>query len=259
MKPHAVNSVRQNGQLTPAAIRQGWHYIPSGVVEGGYTDIFWKDWTTVGVNLKKPEYQGKKLTVRLTTFDCVFNAHFGYAYFTLGCSDGKLKGMKCGEINPVFEAPDGFEYRWAYAYNEKYRRKRDGSIPEQYVLGRGQTYEAGMMDDSLYVVDCMFVQDSTCFFSLYASTLATNPISIMGKPRIEKNCKEDKYSITFDASRSWVQEIDHVTGDTLVSRNYHIESYEWNIEGLPYGWSDEVKPTFEFAFRSVRHAVRANL
>ena len=241
-----ANSVRQNGQLTPAAIRQGWHYIPSGVVEGGYTDIFWKDWTTVGVNLKKPEYQGKKLTVRLTTFDCVFNAHFGYAYFTLGCSDGKLKGMKCGEINPVFEAPDGFEYRWAYAYNEKYRRKRDGSIPEQYVLGRGQTYEAGMMDDSLYVVDCMFVQDSTCFFSLYASTLATNPISKMKKPHIIRSCRDSIYQVKFDASPSWVQEIDHVKGDTLVSKTYHIEYYEWNIEGLPYGWSDEVSPTFNF-------------
>lgn len=240
-----ANSVRQNGQLTPAAIRQGWHYIPSGQVEGGYTDIFWKEWTTVGVNLRKPEYQGKKLTVRLTTFDCVFNAHFGYAYFTLGCSDGKLKGMKCGEINETFQAPDGFEYRWAYAYNERYRRA-DGSIPEQYVLGREQIYNAGLHDDSLYVVDCMFVQDSTCFFSLYASTLATNPISVMSKPRIVKNCTSGKYSVTLDGSRSWVQEIDHVLGDTLHSKNYHIESYEWVVEGLAGGWSDQAKATFDF-------------
>ena len=240
-----ANSVRQNGQLTPAAIRQGWHYIPSGQVEGGFTDIFWKEWTTVGVNLRKPEYQGKKLTVRLTTFDCVFNAHFGYAYFTLGCSDGKLKGMKCGEINETFEAPDGFEYRWAYAYDEKYRR-RDGSFPEQYVRGRSQTYQAGLHDDSLYVVDCMFVQDSTCFFSLYASTLATNPISKMLKPKIEKNCRNDLYRVTFNGTPSWVQEIDHVKGDTLKSKKYHIESYEWNIDGLPGGWSDDSIAVFNF-------------
>jgi hypothetical protein len=61
-----------------------------------------------------------------------------------------------------------------------------------------------------------------------------------------RSCAQDKYEITFDASQSWVQEIDHVIGDTLVSKNYHIESYEWNIEGLPYGWSDEVSPTFTF-------------
>ena len=240
-----ANDVRQNGQLTPEAVAQGWHVTPPDMIEGGYTDIFWKEWTTVGVNLRKPQYQNKELTVRLTTFDCVFNAHFGYAYFTLGCSDGKLKGMKCGAINPDFEAPDGFEYRWAYAYNERYRRK-DGSLPEKYVLGRSQQFHAGMQDDSLYVVDCMFVQDSTCFFSLYASTLATNPVSKMKRPHVYMNCQDSIYRVTFDGSLSWVQEIDHVTGDTLVSEQYKIESYEWNIEGLPYGWSDEPVHTFDF-------------
>ena len=156
--------------------------------------------------------------------------------------------MKCGEINETFEAPDGFAYRWAYAYNERFRRA-DGSFPEQYVLGRSQKYEAGLHDDSLYVVDCMFVQDSTCYFSLYASTLATNPISVMNKPQKYMNCRDSIYTVTFDASPSWVQEIDHVKGDTLVSEIYHIESYEWTIEGLPSGynsWSDTITPTFKF-------------
>lgn len=237
--------VNKNGAVKPEYAAQGWHKTPKAISQTS-DDVVWKEWTTVGVNLRKPEYQGKKLTARLTTHDCTFSVHSGYAYFTLGCSDGKLKGMKCGEINPVFEAPDGFEYRWMYAYNERYRRP-DGSIPEQYVEGRGQTYNAGMHDDSLYVVDCMFVQDSTCFFSLYASTLATNPIAKMYKPRIVKNCRDDKYTVSFDASPSWVQEIDHVTGDTSVSESFHIEHYEWNVEGLTSGnWSDEVKPTFTF-------------
>ena len=236
--------VNGSGNVKPEYAAQGWHKTPSSVSQTS-SDIVWKDWTTVGVNLRKAEYQGKKLTARLTTHDCTFSVHSGYAYFTLGCSDGKLKGMKCGEINPDFVAPDGFAYRWAYASNEKYRRK-DGSLPEQYVLGRDQLYNAGYHDDSLYVVDCMFVQDSTCFFSLYASTLATNPISVMSKPRIVKNCAEGKYTVTFDGSRSWVQEIDHVKGETNISKTYHIEHYEWNVEGLPGGWSDEPKATFDF-------------
>ena len=243
-----ANSVRQNGELTPAAIAQGWHKEPQGTIEGGYSDIFWKEWTTVGVNLRKPQYQGQKMTVRLTTFDCVFNAHFGYAYFTLGCSDGKFKDMKCGQVNPDFKAPDGFLYRWAYASDEVHRRT-DGSFPEQYVKGRGQDFHAGEHDDHLYVVDCMFVQDTTCYFSLYASTLATNPISEMNEPKIIRSCRDNIYKVEFDASPSWVQEINHVTGDTIVSENYHIEHYEWNIEGMPSGfsnWSDEVKPTFNF-------------
>ena len=156
--------------------------------------------------------------------------------------------MKCGQINPDFMAPDGFDYRWAYAYNERYRLP-DGSLPEQYILGRTQDFHAGMLDDSLYVVDCMFVQDSTCFFSLYASTLATNPISLMNEPKIIRSCCDSIYKVEFDASPSWVQEIDHVKGDTSVSENYHIEHYEWTIEGMPAGfssWSDEVNPTFNF-------------
>lgn len=231
--------------LKPEAEKQGWHITPKELAQANGADVIWKDWTTVGVNLKKREYQGKKLTVRLTTFDCSFTAHCGYAYFTLGCSDGKLKGMKCGAINPVFEAPEGFVYRWMYASSEKYREP-DGYMPEQYVLGHDQTYVAGMEDDSLYVVDCMFVQDSSCFFSLYASTLATNPVSVMKTPEIQKNCREGKYTVKFDASPSWVQEIDHVTNDTLVSRIHKIDSYEWNVEGIAKGWSDEISPTFEF-------------
>ena len=239
-----ANNVMQGNTLKPEAVLSGWHITKNNVAQTS-ADIVWKEWTTVGVNLRNKNYAGKKLTARLTTHDCTFSAHCGYAYFTLGCSDGKLKGMKCGAINPIFEAPDGFNYRWAYAYNERYRRP-DGSLPEQYIVHRGKFYNAGYQDDSLYVVDCMFVQDSTCYFSLYASTLATNPIAVMKEPVIVKNCNADKYTITFDGSDSWVQEIDHVTGDTLVSQNYHIENYEWTIDGLPGGWSDEPTPTFNF-------------
>ena len=240
-----ANNVLQGGQLKPGMAAQGWHVTPSAVAEANGADVVWKEWTTVGVNLKAYAGRGSTITARLTTHDCTMVQHCGYAYFTLGCSDGKLKGMKCGEINPVFEAPDGFVYRWAYAYDERYRRA-DGSFPEQYVRGRGQTLDAGYQDDSLYVVDCMFVQDSSCYFSLYASTLATNPISIMRKPVIIKNCAQEKYTVKFDGSRSWVQEIDHVTGDTLVSKAYHIDTYEWVIEGIPGGWSDEPSPSFAF-------------
>ena len=239
------NDVFNGSTLLPGAAEQGWHLTPA---QEGYEPMVWKEWTTVGVNLKKKEYAGKTITARLTTHDCTYTAHCGYAYFTLGCSDGKLKGMKCGEINPEFDAPDGFEYRWMYASSEKYRRK-NGSVPEQYVLGRGQHYVAGMQDDSLYVVDCMFVQDSTCYFSLYASTLATNPIANISKPRRQMNCKEEKYTYSFDASQSWVQEIDHVTGDTSKSEAYHIEYYEWEVLNMKDStsiYSNEVKPTFNF-------------
>ena len=240
-----ANNVLNGSQLKPEAAAQGWHITPSSIADANGADVVWKEWTTVGVNLRKYAGRGSKITARLTTHDCTMVQHCGYAYFTLGCSNGKLKGMKCGVINETFTAPDGFDYSWAYAYNERFRNP-DGTMPEEYVLGHDQNYTAGPHDDSLYVVDCMFVQDHTCLFSLYASTLATNPISKMNEPQIVKNCRENKYTITFDASPSWVQEIDHVKGDTLVSQNYHIESYEWTVQGLEGAWSDEVTPTFTF-------------
>lgn len=229
--------------LKPGAAAQGWHvYTPTNT---SYAEpIVWKDWTTVGVNLKQYAGQGQTITARLTTHDCTRSGHFGYAYFTLGCSDGKFKDMKCGQINPTFIAPDGFNYRWIKAEDEQYRHQ-DGSIDEKYVKWRTQTVEAGFHDDTLYVVDCMFVQDSTCYFSLYASTLATNPISVIQQPQILRHCTEGVYKVKLDGSDSWVQEIDHVTHDTLKNKNYHIETYEWNVEGLPHGWSDEPTPTFD--------------
>lgn len=230
--------------LVPGAAEQGWHITPSSVA-GTSMDIVWKEWTTVGVNLKNPAYQGKKLTIRLSTFDCTLGAHGAYAYFTISCSDGQLKGMKCGEINPVFEAPDGFSYQWSLAENEKYRDP-SGIMPAQYVLGHQQKFEAGYHDDNLYAVDCMFVQDSTCYFTLYASALATNPVPVISTPQIIKNCNEGKYTLRLSGTRSWVREVDHETGESIVARTRKIDRYEWKVAcGQDIRWSDKENPTFD--------------
>lgn len=227
---NANNAYDKNNEgLLPGAAEQGWHFVPQGLAMAHNAPVVWKDWTTVGVNLRDPQYEGKKLTVRLTTFDCVYHAHFGYVYFTLGCSDGQLKGMKCDTINPVFEAPDGFVYRWILADSAAAYRKDDGSIDEKYVLGRNQKYDAGFHDDNLYIVDCMFVQDTTCYFSLYASTLATNPVSVGKQALYDMNCETNTYRVRFDASKSYVEEIDHVTGDTLVSTRHKLQYIEWDF------------------------------
>ena len=239
------NDVYKSGKLLPGAAEQGWH-LTSKDVSGTSADVVWKEWTTVGVNLKDPDYQGQKLTARLTTHDCTAGAHCGYAYFTLSCSDGQLKGMKCDTINPVFEAPDGFVYRWLKAEDEIYR-KDDRSIDEKYVKGRGQKYNAGFHDDTLYVVDCMFVQDTTCFFSLYASTLATNPVPVSKTFMVDMNCEENSYRLRFDASKSYVEEIDHVTGDTLVSTRRKIQSLEWDFGDGQKSYDPIVKHSFKAA------------
>ena len=237
------NDVYKKGELLPGAEAMGWHITPKDIA-GTSADVVWKEWTTVGVNLKNPAYQGKKLTARLTTHDCTFSAHSGYAYFTLGCSDGKLKGMECARINPEFIAPDGFVYRWFYAEDEKYRMA-DGKMPEAFVRGHSQSFYAGMHDNHLYAVDCMFVQDSSCFFTLYASTLATNPIPVTSSKRISMDCENFTYTYHLDASKSYIQEIDHVTNDTIVSKRHKIEFMEWNFGDGKHDYSKEVDHVFQ--------------
>ncbi len=154
--------------LKPGAEEQGWH-ITRYEVSQYSTDIVWKEWTTVGVNLNKPEYNGEVVTIRLTTYDCVFTAHCGYAYFTLGCANGKLK-MHDSLEGKVYGAPEGFTYSWYHAADSVHRNARK-IIPEEYVLSHEQTFAVNADDRSVYAVDCMFVQDSTNYFTLYTSEL----------------------------------------------------------------------------------------
>ncbi len=156
-----ADNVMNGSVLKPEAIAQGWHITPSSVAQT-LGDIVWKEWTTIGIDLSNPMYQGKNLTVRLTTHDCTFSAHCGYAYFTLGCTEKKLISSE----DSVFIAPKGFMYRWMAASSEAYRRA-DGSLPDEYILSRSRDFHAET--GGLYVVDCMSVQDSTCYFSLDAS------------------------------------------------------------------------------------------
>ena len=79
----------------------GWQMASGG--------ILWKDWTTVGVDLRP--IHGQTISVRLSTHDCRQGAHFGYAYFTLGCASSEIVSDFC-DHNYSFTAPDGFNYSW---------------------------------------------------------------------------------------------------------------------------------------------------
>ena len=73
--------------------------------------VLWKEWTPVGINLAP--LHGETIFIKLTTFDCAHAAHFGYAYFTLHCTDKIVLSANCGEIiENEFTAPIGFSYRW---------------------------------------------------------------------------------------------------------------------------------------------------
>lgn len=79
--------------------------------DGGRGVLFWKDWTSLGLNLA--QYHGELIKVRLTTHDCGQGGHAGYAYFTLDCINARLSTDNCGAQQVVeIQAPDGFDYEW---------------------------------------------------------------------------------------------------------------------------------------------------
>lgn len=158
-------------------------------------EVRWKDWTTVGVNLA--EHDGETLTIQLTTYDCGGGGHYGYAYFTLGCSDGQLSGMSCATENLKFTAPDGFNYRW-YKATEPTK-----------ILGRGQTYEVNPQDTCHYKVDLMFAQDSTCYFSLTASAQPYQPVAKANYHWHPQECQNEVYFTNI----STIKETNQITGE----------------------------------------------
>jgi len=58
---------------------------PDPGVYDPYSNVAWKDWTTVVIDLSP--YIGQNITVRFTTYDCTFGGHFGYAYIACSCGN----------------------------------------------------------------------------------------------------------------------------------------------------------------------------
>lgn len=72
--------------------------------------VCWRPWTDVGFDLS--EYAGQQIRLQFVTYDCAFEGHFGYAYFTARCISPNLTG-NCQDGYVTFTAPPGFEhYEW---------------------------------------------------------------------------------------------------------------------------------------------------
>ena len=88
--------------------------------------ILWRDWTSVGLDLSA--FAGEKIKVRLITYDCVQQAHFGYGYFTATCVSGKLEMEGCDGDGFTLKAPPGFaSYLWNDGFSGPVRDEILGS------------------------------------------------------------------------------------------------------------------------------------
>lgn len=182
-------------------------------------EITWKDWTTMGINLDK--YRGQTITIRLTTQDCLQGAHFGYAYYTLGCTKGTINSVSCGATeDQKIEAPMGFDYMWFKNYD-------DSGNPVE-VLSVEREFLVPLSDTEPYYVRCTYTEPSMakkgCYFDLstlvsprfpYADfVLEHNPEECVNKYRLR-----NRSHVIFDY------------GDSIVHTSDNVQRVEWVLDG----------------------------
>ena len=83
-----------------------------------YMDVYYKKWTTVGVDLTG--YIGQNVTVEFQTADCIYGGHWGYAYIDANCGPTQaLVNMCSGNTTQQILGPSGYiSYQWAGPNNQ---------------------------------------------------------------------------------------------------------------------------------------------
>ena len=75
-------------------------------------DVYWKPWTTVGMDLTP--YYGQTVYLNFKVRGCTYNTHYGYAYISSYCSALAIQiGLCAGSTTATLTAPPGFQtYEW---------------------------------------------------------------------------------------------------------------------------------------------------
>ena len=203
----------------------GWHQeehcYKSG---GGCQPLYWCDWRTVTVSLS--EFAGQTITIRLTSSRCVYDTHFGYAYFTLNCRSGGLQGIACGDFSTDhFTAPSGFDYEW-------YKLSNPGTI-----LGTDSVFHIANNDTAVYAVKVKSLLADGCYYILTANPNPRFPELQVTKTITQKDCQN---YVSF-LQKSGVVYVNRVDSSTTVSEE-EVEDIYWDFgDGtLPFTSKDTV-------------------
>ena len=147
----------------------GWQTVGSG-----YSQVTFKDWSTIGLNLEN--YVGQQITIRLTTYDCSYSGHYGYAYFTLDCAGATLQTTSCGDNTSLTaEAPDGFNYLWT---------DENGTT-----LGTSKTLNVVTSDTIEYTCRLTNKEEPPCWFELSVKALPQFPVADFTYKYDPQDCK----------------------------------------------------------------------
>ncbi|MBR1631952.1 MAG: fibronectin type III domain-containing protein [Paludibacteraceae bacterium] len=210
--------------------REGWNSIG---------DVTWKDWTVVGLNLE--DYVGRTLTIQLTTYDCSWSGHFGYAYFTIGCSAARIQGLSCGdEANLSIQAPDGFNYVWYDKYNNV--------VDDSYLSDNGKVLSVPSSDTTTYRCRLSYKENMSCYFDLFSAVLPRYPVSDFTWTYSPEQCEN---RVRF-ANKSHI--LTKFEGNVEHHYDQKCEDYRWTF---PDGsTSDLENPIFAFPNEGGTFAVK---
>ena len=146
-----------------------WHQAPN--------EVLWKDWTTVGLDLSP--YGGQTILIRLITNDCGEGSHFGYAYFTLGCSSKRMRSEGCSNVpDNRFTVPSGFNYRWY-------------SNLDTTTLSDSASIWVSSDNTKTYFCELSFVDNPSCRFTMSAFAGARFPLALIDTAITATNCQYD--------------------------------------------------------------------
>lgn len=148
---------------------QGWNLAPH--------EVLWKDWTTVGIDLRA--YAGQTIFIRLITNDCGEGSHFGYAYFTLGCAQRQMLTEGCSDVpDNRFTVPSGFRYRW-------YTNLDSTTISDSASIWVPSD------NSKTYYCQLSFIDNPACNFTMSAFAGARYPLAIIDTFVTVANCEFD--------------------------------------------------------------------
>lgn len=187
----------------------GWHTCSKS--PGSTAVVSWKEWTTIGLNLAELGVKtGDVLTIKLTTKDCNWSAHYGYAYFTLGCAAAKIYGTSCGNDAVLsVSAPEGFAYEWYNKYDSLVATTKELSVDPS--------------DTTTYRCRLIFLGNEECDFNLYSSVRPRFPIAEFDYSYEPSDCQN---RVVF-TNRSHIMTF--FNGDTVHNYNELCEDYEWQF------------------------------
>lgn len=147
--------------------------------------IYFKDWTSTGLNLQN--LAGQTLQITIQTKDCAQSGHFGYGYFTMDCMGAKITGVGCGDaMEGKIDAPDGFRYQWYPKDIVVKDGQYDQPLPEDEAEAAVQawisqpnyadtarSFQVPMVDDKLstgiFVCRIISKEAADCWFELEAN------------------------------------------------------------------------------------------